>query len=154
MRNALVIAYGNPLRCDDGVAWQVADELSRLNLPDVEIVTAHQLTPEFAQSVSQASLVVFVDAKHDGTPGEITVAPVVPLSQSFIFTHDFLPGTILNAASYLYRKSPKATLVSVVGENFDHGDQLSQKITASIPALVSCVKEILGEGNTTSPPQT
>lgn len=153
MAKALVIAYGNPLRCDDGLAWRAAQELSKLNLPDVEINTAHQLTPEFAHSVSQASFVVFLDAGHAGTPGEIFVQTVIPVSQSVIFTHDFLPETILNAAEYLYKKAPDAVLISLVGENFSHGETLSEKIAASIPTLVGRVKDVLRQGGATLPAQ-
>ena len=29
MPGVLIVAYGNPMRCDDGLAWRAADELER-----------------------------------------------------------------------------------------------------------------------------
>jgi len=144
--NALIIAYGNPLRGDDGLAWRAAEGLEKLHLPDVQITTTHQLTPELAHSVSQASFVVFVDARHSGEPGEIFTQPVIPVSQSVIFTHDFLPGNILHAAAYLYGRCPSAVLVSLAGENFEHGEKLSDKIIAALPELVERIKQLLQSG--------
>src|SRR5579862_9528285 len=49
----LIIAYGNPLRCDDGIAWRAADALAqKLSDSDVEIVRLHQLAPELAETIS------------------------------------------------------------------------------------------------------
>ena len=72
----LVIAWGNPLREDDGVAWHVVEGLRRLqprpSLPLLRLRHAHQqLTPELAEPVSHAAGVVFVDARRDGTPGQV-----------------------------------------------------------------------------------
>ena len=69
----LVIAWGNPLREDDAVAWHVLEALRRLqprqSLPALHLRHAQQLTPEMAECVSRAAGVVFVDARRDGTPG-------------------------------------------------------------------------------------
>jgi Ni,Fe-hydrogenase maturation factor len=53
----LVVAIGNSLRADDGVAHRVADLLTGLTLRRV-----HQLTPELAAEMQQADMVVFLDA--------------------------------------------------------------------------------------------
>ena len=59
----LIIGYGNPLRGDDGVGWEVASRLAA-TIPEeaAHIMTVHQLTPELAESVSEAELVIFIDA--------------------------------------------------------------------------------------------
>ena len=36
MARVLIIAYGNPMRCDDGLAWRAADEFER-KLSDFEV---------------------------------------------------------------------------------------------------------------------
>jgi hydrogenase maturation protease len=144
MPGTLIIAYGNPLRCDDGVAWRAAEELTRLNLPgDIEIITRHQLTPELASIVSESSLVVFVDAAYKGAPGEIVSLPAEPKPQSSIFTHEFSPASILSAARELFSNSPKAFVVSIAGQNFDHGETLSTTVTESVPRLLTSVLKLL-----------
>ena len=64
----LVIAWGNPLREDDTVAWHVLEGLRTLRprpgLPALHLRHAHQLTPEMAEFVSRAQGVVFVDARR------------------------------------------------------------------------------------------
>ena len=37
----LVIGYGNQSRRDDGVGWFVLEQLAALDLPNVELETAH-----------------------------------------------------------------------------------------------------------------
>ena len=72
MARILVLGYGNPMRSDDGLGWQIAVELFRTNRsPDVEVLPCHQLTPELAPAVSRADAVIFVDCEQGGTPGEI-----------------------------------------------------------------------------------
>ena len=76
MSRVLIVAYGNPLRCDDGLAWSAAEMLAPGLPGDVEIITRHQLTPELAFPVSQAASVLFIDAAHSGAPGELLSATV------------------------------------------------------------------------------
>lgn len=49
----LVISYGNQLRSDDGIGQQVSDEVERWNLPQVQVKSLHQLTPELADNLSK-----------------------------------------------------------------------------------------------------
>jgi hypothetical protein len=78
MEHLLVIAYGNPLRCDDGIAWQAAEELKR-ELPDsAEIIYVHQLTPELAENASRAHTVIFLDAARNGAAGHVSCQSVSP----------------------------------------------------------------------------
>jgi|SRR5450631_281590 hydrogenase maturation protease len=136
----LIIAYGNPLRCDDGLAWRAAEKLSKLNFHgDLEIITRHQLTPELALPVSQANTVIFIDAAQGADPGEITSGPVKPQRSSSALTHDFSPSTILSVAQGLYGRCPEAFAISLCGECFDHGEVLSPKVEESLPRLVAHV---------------
>src|ERR1035441_6445297 len=61
----LVIGYGNTLRGDDGVGPRVAEAIEKLNLPGVRTLVCQQLSPEYADPVSRARTVVFVDAAVD-----------------------------------------------------------------------------------------
>jgi hydrogenase maturation protease len=140
----LIVAYGNPLRSDDGAAWKAAEELSQQQLPGhVEIVMNHQLTPELALAVSGASRVVFVDAAREGVPGEIASVALKPQQGSWVFTHQFSPAAILSAARQLYGKCPDGFAVSICGECFDHGDTLSAKVTENLPYLVARIKDLV-----------
>jgi hydrogenase maturation protease len=144
MSRVLIVAYGNPLRSDDGAAWKAAEELSQQQLlGHVEIVMNHQLTPELALAVSSASRVVFVDAAREGVPGEIASVALKPQQGSCVFTHQFSPAAILSAARQLYGKCPDGFAVSICGECFDHGDTLSAKVTENLTYLVARIKDLV-----------
>lgn len=137
MSRVLVIAYGNPLRTDDGLALQAADELERASLPYLEVVRAHQLTPELAERLSKVEGVLFVDAAQDGEPGTLRCGPVTPEPGVIRFSHQLTPPQLLSLAETLYGATPKAFCVSVTGKSFEHGERLTQEIEAKIPELVA-----------------
>jgi len=142
----LIIAYGNPLRGDDGVAWRAAELLSQAGLPPgVEILTCHQLTPELAPAVSEAAGVLFVDAARSGPPGEVMTAAIEPQAQPSSFTHEFFPASILQLARELYGRAPQAFAVSLCGRCFDHGEDLSPEASAGLPGLVEAVRKMSGD---------
>jgi len=153
MPRVLIVAYGNPLRCDDGVAWHAAEALeSRFSSSEVEIVRLHQLAPEVAEAVRHRDLILFIDAAcptdvENGMPGEIRVneipQPATPKDDAAQFSHVYSPVKILNLASELYREGPKAFVITVAGERFDHGDGLSDAVAAAVPTLVAKVVEIV-----------
>jgi len=140
----LIIAYGNPLRGDDGFAWRVAEELTHMNLPsDVEIITQNQLTPELALRVSQAATVLFIDAARGGVAGELTSEPLEPQPISSVFTHEYSPAVILALAQKLYGVCAKAFILSLCGECFDHGETLSAKVEEKLPRAVALARQLL-----------
>ena len=142
MEHVLVIGFGNPLRCDDGIAWQAAGELRR-TLPLADIVCAHQLTPELAERASRADMVVFLDAAGHGIPGKVSCQPVSLQSAEVHFSHHFGPGEILTLCDRLYAAKPRGFLISVNGECFDHGQELSSAAVEAIPQVVAKVGELV-----------
>jgi hydrogenase maturation protease len=143
MPRVLIVAYGNPLRSDDGVGWIVADELRRrLESPEVEVVQLLQLLPEVAESVSHADAVIFVDASCDGEPGELRCRPVTPPPAKAQFTHQLSPTELVGLASQLYGATPQAFCVSLTGQYFEHGEELSKSVAARLPQLASKVEQL------------
>ena len=95
--SVLVIAWGNPLREDDAVAWHVLEGLREAAsrapaLPALHLRHAHQLTPEMAECVSRAAGVVFVDARRDGTPGEVRCEAIDAVRGSNPLAHSLEPA--------------------------------------------------------------
>ena len=144
----LIIAYGNPLRSDDSVAWRAADRL-RLSLPDAEIQCLHQLGPELAEAITHFERVIFLDAAFltEGMkPGEIHIQPILSDTNAIDasrFSHVLTPRTVVTLASTLYLADVNANLVTITGENFGHGDCLSNAVSAAVPSLVAKVIEIV-----------
>jgi hydrogenase maturation protease len=148
----LVIGYGNPLRADDGLGWIVAQRLRSVlagdpSRADVVVLAVHQLTPELAEPISRARLVVFVDARERGHPGRIDWRTVSPTGgESLTFSHDVDPQSLVQMARLLYGSSPTAVVVSVDGENFGYGTDLSPVVQAALPDVVQCVLDVLVDG--------
>ena len=144
----LVVGYGNPLRADDGLGWVVAEELAESPLPsDTRVLTAHQLTPELAEPVGQADLVVFVDAREGGEPGRIERDTAAPAAEgSPAFSHDLDPPALLALARSLYGHCPRAVVVSVGGQDFGYGMALSEVVWEAVPAVVQEILTILEDG--------
>ena len=143
MPSVLILAYGNPIRGDDGIAWRAAQELEKVLPPPVaEIVRLHQLAPELAEQASHADTVIFLDANCDGPPGAIRCLPVGPQPGDPRFSHQFTPQSLMALCERLYSARPAAFAVSLAGESFGVGDQLSRAATRALPQLVRAVQEL------------
>lgn len=139
----LVIAWGNPLREDDGVAWHVLEGLRRLqprpSLPLLRLRHAHQLTPELAEPVSHAAGVVFVDARRDGAPGQVLCEAVSSSAGQNPLAHSLSPQALLLYAEGLYGRAPQAVVVGICGERFGMGEGLSPAVQRAIPRAIRTV---------------
>jgi hydrogenase maturation protease len=138
-RRVLVIGYGNPLRGDDGLGRVIAARVAESARPQgIEVVVAHQLTPELAESISRADLVIFVDAAADLPPGQIRILPVVadtPCGHGS-FAHHCTPNQLLTAAQALYAHRPEAWAITVGGECWDYSETLSPAVERLVPRLL------------------
>lgn len=143
MPRILIIAFGNPLRGDDGVAWHVADLLhERLSSDEVQILSVHQLTPELAECVSQAGGAIFLDARQNGKPGYVSWTRVVQRPGNIYGTHMLTPAQLVALSYALYRNRTDAYEVSVTGESFAHGEALSDNVKCSLPQMIVLVDRL------------
>lgn len=140
-QGVLVIAYGNPLRSDDGVALRAAELLSRQLLSSAKYLCVHQLTPELAQDVSEAEMVLFMDAEQTDDRGQSRCERVVPRREQLTFSHHLTPGDLLGLTEALYAVSPRAFLVTIPGENFNYGETLSAGASQALLRIAAVVKE-------------
>lgn len=147
MPQLLIVAYGNPLRSDDGVAWRAAIALQKIFSPEeAEILALHQLGPELAEYASRSECVIFVDAAAGpGRPGEIQAKELSESdsdSETSPFCHTVSPSHVLALAEQLYNRRPRAFSATVVGANFNHGESLSPAVEAALPALLARIEEL------------
>jgi hydrogenase maturation protease len=146
---ALVIGYGNPLRGDDALGLRVADALAAIPEiaidPFVRIETVHQLTPELAETIADAELVIFIDAaaaSADVAPGTLRCEKIDPASQSIeTLGHQLTPSQALAYASVLFGAKPKAFVASVTAASFNYGATLSPAVKEAIPSLLQWARE-------------
>jgi hydrogenase maturation protease len=141
----LLIGIGNPLRSDDGLGWAVAEQLSQDGDTDCNIHTVHQLTPELAEWMAKASLVVMIDASSEGSPGELRIRPVSHSAQPApVGTHHTTPEELAALTVGVYGHCPPVVVVTMTGADFSIGEQFSAVVARRIP-LVSAVVHKLRE---------
>jgi hydrogenase maturation protease len=151
MPTVLIIAYGNPMRCDDGIAWRAADTLApKVSESEVEILRLHQLTPELADTVRNLKTVIFVDAAScdapQDKPGMIRLEEIRgSTSEPARFSHALSPKKILDLALHLYGASPRAFVITVTGENLGHGNSLSAPVATALPELIARIESLIKE---------
>ena len=145
MTGVLVVGYGNSLRTDDGVGWHAAGLLATdPRLEGAQILARHQLTPELAADVSQASLVVLVDAASAGDPGSVSVRRIRPRSATpASWSHHLDPETLAGLAGSLYGAVPPIVLVSVAAGSFAEGDRLSDPLQRALYEVVEVVAGVI-----------
>jgi len=152
MPGTLIIGYGNPLRGDDGLGWQVASELAKCVDALISVVAVQQLTPELAEPVSDADLVIFVDACCDGEPGSWRCESIRPGSErSQVYAHYFTPASLLGYANAIFNASPTALLISAAVGSFDYGEVLTPSVAAVVPQMVRFICKTLEESRNSSP---
>jgi hydrogenase maturation protease len=145
MGRTLIIGYGNPLRGDDGVGWRVANLLAELlNDESAKIVAVHQLTPELAEPIGEAKLVIFIDAACDGEPGSWKCERLAPDTiPSNALAHYFSPAGLLAYAEAIYQAKPKALVLSIAAAAFDCGEQLTPRVEAVLPEVMQYIHALI-----------
>jgi hydrogenase maturation protease len=158
LMKTFIVGYGNPLRGDDGVGWRVVEEIvnrqwsidngqlaeahSETPSPKSEIrnpklIAVHQLLPELAEPISEAELVIFVDASVEGEPGVVRTQTVAPRPQPMgAFTHHFDPAGLLAYAAEVYGRCPRAYLVTVTAVSLGYAETLSATVEAALPEVL------------------
>jgi hydrogenase maturation protease len=137
----LVIGYGNTLRCDDGVGPRVAEAVAALNLPGVETLTCQQLSPEYAEPVSRAHRVVFVDAAVDA-PKEVQLRPLEPGESSQLMAHAADPRTLLALARDVFGQAPRAWWLTIPAVRLGFGEELSPEAQRGCARAVEWIQAL------------
>ncbi len=143
---ALVLACGNSLRGDDGVALQIVHRMQEgVCDPATEFHCQQQWTPELAEPISKAKLVVFVDAALHTPPGSIACRQLQPMrSMPLGYTHHVSPESLLWLAEELYGKRPvDAYLITIAGATFKLAEPLSDPVQSAIPSAVQRINALL-----------
>jgi hydrogenase maturation protease len=142
----MVIGYGNCLRGDDGVGCVVAARLASQVRQDgdVEVIAAHQLTPELAEPISRAEVAVFVDAACDDPVGTITTRPITPQTRrGRTFGHELTPQRLLGDARALYGRAPPAWQITVSGASWGYSERLSKRVRQAVPHVLHRIDVLL-----------
>ena len=147
MKPILVLACGNTLRGDDGVAWHIGTALKEeLADSEVEVILTQQLLPEHAEPLSKTNGAIFLDCSAIAQPGVVsTLTLCAAQSLPRIFTHHLDPASLLKLTHDLYGRIPsRAVSITIGGKSFELQEQLSEPVTAAIPIALEAVRRAYG----------
>jgi len=146
----LVIGVGNPLRSDDALGVLVAEQVRKLGYPQVEVITSRGENIDLLSLWKGYSRVVVVDAMT--VPPEraesvcVFFAHEKPLPAAFekTSTHGMGPQDCIELARALGELPSYLAVLGVGGENFEIGENLTERASRAIPEAVHALKELLG----------
>lgn len=131
----LVCGYGNPFRTDDGAGHILAEDIAKVlreRGEETELSLEHQLLPELAEDFSRFDLLIFCDARVPSDDGggveRYRIEEIAPDPHlEGLNIHSVGPGWLLALAQSLGRRVPPSVLISVEGESFDFGDEITSE---------------------------
>jgi len=139
--NVLILGFGNPICGDDAVGWHIVEALED-QLSAGATATFHQLTPEWAEPISAADHVIFVDAAVGEVPGEVRCFPIMA-APGRSGSHETTPDGILAMAADLFGRCPSAHMVTVTGDSFEISESLTPAVAAAVPVAAARICELL-----------
>ncbi|MBP8976744.1 MAG: hydrogenase maturation protease [Bacteroidetes bacterium] len=142
MKPVLVIGYGNTLRSDDGAGVRAAEIIAQ-RMNDINVLCVHQLTPELAESLAEASLAFFLDAEVGSTT--LTISTLTPQSNdSNASPHSMNPQSLLAMSLALYGSAPKTTyLIGIPAYDLRFSETLSSETSKWIEPAVEKVISLI-----------
>jgi hydrogenase maturation protease len=133
----LILACGNTLRGDDGVGPWLAQwaESHFASDPAVRVLWRQQWTPELAEDIAAAKLVLFIDCSVDSPPGQVTLTPIAPATTlTGLATHHLGAPELLTLAYELFHASPSsAQLLTIGAASMELSENLSPAVSAALP---------------------
>lgn len=164
----LVIGYGNTIRQDDGVGYRIAEFLTdhppTLSFCTFKAIAVHQLTPDLAIEVAQATEVIFVDmvpmdmvpmdrvpldrgVAASGSEPSVQLHRLTPLDQTTVRhlndPHLSDPHGILQLSDRLFGGNPQGYWLLIPGESWEMGDELSPLAQRGLAQAVAILQKPL-----------
>jgi len=143
----LIIGYGNTLRGDDGAGPRVAEAVAGWGMPNVRAISAAQLTPELAEALAGAEVVIFVDAQVGQAAGRpaasITFETLAADDERPLEAHRSDPRQLLALTRQLYGRCPSAWLIAIPGVCFDFGEALSAVAQQGVDEALRRIRALL-----------
>jgi hydrogenase maturation protease len=148
MKDAVVIGIGNTYRRDDGVGIAVAEEISRLSLPGVRVVTSSGEPGGILDAWNSARLAIIVDAAAgDGSrPGRIRRWTPDELSPSKVVSSHAIGLSDTYALGEAVKQLPDRLVVLTVDvADTDNGVGLTPAVAVAVSAVVGDILAELGD---------
>ena len=146
MNNTILIGVGNEFRSDDAVGILVAREIRRRHLGEIRILEFEGNGTSLLDAWDGADNLLIVDAVNAAAPpGSVlrfdvsqSRLPVHLFPQS---SHGFGVAEAIEMARLLHRLPPTVFFYGIVGESFENGQGLSDRVLKNIPDLLQMIEE-------------
>jgi len=142
----LLMAVGNPLRRDDGIAHRVLDILDPGRAAGARTSSVHQLTPELAEEFSHYDTVVIIDA--DVELGEAFLEEVAEPGRAAALGHELGAAEVAALARTLYDWKGACVLCHVPGADFTEGGGFSDEAEGNAWRAAHLIEEMLTSPST------
>ena len=141
--HCLILACGNTLRGDDGIAPRLAAwaEQRFRGKPQVRVISRQQWTPELAADIAAAESVLFIDASVKSPPGRVHLVPVSSRTDDAApDSHHLDPDQLLGLTRSLYGSLKSHAMLLTVGIG---STELSETLSGPVEAVLPRAQGIL-----------
>jgi hydrogenase maturation protease len=147
MTGRVVIGVGNAYRRDDGVGPAVAEEIARLAIPGVRVVTANGDPAALLEAWKDAELAIVVDAAagKSATPGRIRRwTPGQSPKAGVVSSHAIGVPDAYALGEAIGQQPKRLVVLSVDVTDTDHGPGLTPEVAVAVSAVVGDILAELG----------
>lgn len=142
MSRPIIIGFGNTLRGDDGAGVYAAERVAA-EMDGVDVVIAHELTPDLASCLSGRDLMIFVDASPRAP--RLMVRELQPSAEPLHATdHAVLPADIISLCALLFPPVPRfSLLMEVPAFNCEFGETMTQATERMVDLCVEVIRDLV-----------
>jgi hydrogenase maturation protease len=142
-KKIIVIGYGNPGRLDDGLGPAFADAIEKMNLSNVSVDSAYQLTVEDASFIADYDIALFADADVN-CPEPFYLRKAGKEPKTSFSTHVIEPETVMSLAKRLFGSDVEGYVMGIRGYDFNEfGEKLSKGAKKNLALAVEYIKPML-----------
>jgi len=149
MKKAKIIGLGNELRGDDGVGIRAVEELRKIGLKAVNLLSIRDPLSILDHLDEDEDLIILDAAKPSGKPGRIIGLKVeddLDVELKTISTHSIGLAEVIKLMKILNKRPKSLKILLVEGKDFKHGADLSPEVEESLKKLIGMIlEELRGE---------
>ncbi|MEM7770553.1 MAG: hydrogenase expression protein HypE [Cyanobacteria bacterium P01_A01_bin.37] len=145
----IVIGYGNPHKGDEAIGTEVISQLSALEIPNLEVHSVPQLTPELSGKLATPDYAVFVHACefNNGNPVKLTALEAYGSESTGsgvpALGHSCDPCSLLALTKSVYGHCPKSWWVKVSARDFIPNRPLSTLARQSVAHALQVIEALV-----------
>ena len=144
----LVIGYGDPTHDDNAIVRQVINRVQKLELQNVEVCVAKQLTPELSAKLAKVDYAIFVDAcymeRADVKVNNLEACGLETAGSSG-WSHSLPPCSLLALTQSVYGRHPQSWRIEISAQNFETEHHLSHRAHQIILNAVEQIESLINQ---------